>query len=179
MPEFSVKRNPFVALCEYASSSDWCWKLHCTTCGHSGFRVAFAKIIKGLHPDDENFWPEGKHGARDLYLERDKFDDFVTMNSKISSNRELAEVVAGAKIGNIRKVAKFPEWLGYLGLVIFHCRDRKSKQILSDSLFPQLLDIVDKETSGYKLLKEKQTSGESINIGDLEVIEKEMINSNK
>ncbi|MDD3940441.1 MAG: hypothetical protein PHQ01_02615 [Candidatus Pacebacteria bacterium] len=40
--EKNTRRNPFVALCEYASqNNNWCWKIICTTCGHSVFRVAF------------------------------------------------------------------------------------------------------------------------------------------
>ena len=55
-----IQRNPFVALCEYASTNNWCWKLFCTTCGHGAFGISISKLVHGKHPDDDSFWPYGK-----------------------------------------------------------------------------------------------------------------------
>lgn len=165
-------RNSFVALCEIASQNNWCWNINCTTCGHGAFKVSFSKIIKGQHPDKDLFWPYGKENHSPL-KETDDCRDFFR-NTSIGNQMDLASMVAGAKLSDIQAVAKFPDWLGYIGLVVTHCPNHDAQKIISDSFLPQFVDLVkNKKLSEY--LKEKQTKDKYLSIADLDMIERSML----
>ncbi len=165
----STKRNPFVALCDYASRGNWCWNIVCTTCGHSAFKVSFSKIVNGQHPDDESFWPYGKDNSAPL-KEMDSYGDFFR-NTPISNQNELVYIVAGAKISDIQAVAKFPDWLGYIGLVIHHCPNEEARKVLSNAFLPQFIALVKNNKEAYDYLQEKQSKQEMLNVNDLSRIE--------
>ncbi len=167
-------RNPFVALSEIASQNNWCWKLVCTTCGHSAFRVAFSKIIHGKHPDDESFWPYGKD-APDSLKEIDSFGDF-RRNASIGSQMKLASIVASAKLSEIETVVKFPDWLGYIGLAIDHCSSREARKIISDSLLPQFVLMLKDDEEICKYFEYKLNNQELLSINDLSRIETKSVN---
>lgn len=164
-----ILRNPFVALCEYASLKDWCWKIHCTTCGHGAFKVAFSKIIHDQHPDDDSFWPHGKSNHA-LLKEVDKYNDFW-MRADTINQLKLATTVAAAKISDIQAIAKFPDWLGYIGLVINHCSDYEARKIISDKLIPQFIVMTKDNEELCNYLKKKHSENGILNIDDLGWIE--------
>jgi len=168
-PKSIKKRNPFVALCEYASNGNWCWKVYCTTCGHTAFKVSFSKLIRGQHPDDETFWPYGKENHSPLKEAKD-YGDFIR-NASTDNQILLTKIVAEAKLSDIQKVAKFPDWLGYLGLVINHCPNAESQKILSDSLLPQFIVLAANNLALREYLMGKMDKHEFINLADLEKIE--------
>ncbi|HPD74189.1 MAG TPA: hypothetical protein PLX95_02785 [bacterium] len=171
-------RNPFVALCDYASrSSQWCWQISCTTCGHVAFRIAFSKLVMNQHPDDRSFWTVGKEDVNtdgyEFYmkfkeLERD-FD--VALTTKPEKQIKLASIVAESSLRDIQEVTKFPNWLGYIGLVLYHCRTTGALEILTKSLLSQFLEILPKDSDCYKYLKRKRREGLLLEIKDLEKIE--------
>lgn len=167
------QRNAFVALCEYASLGGWCWNLCCTTCGHGAFSVAFSKLVKGVHPDDDSFWPGLKRDGSSLYEEYDKYPEFFDRNY-IKSQQELVSIVKKAKLTDIQSVAKFPDWLGYIGLVLHHCPYPLEQRELTDALLPQFIKLVPKDSETYKLLDKKIKQRELLSIIDLQVIEKGM-----
>jgi hypothetical protein len=168
------QRNPFVALCDYASQDKWCWKLACTTCGHGAFTVSFLKIVRGQHPDEESFWPNGKDNAAPL-KEMGESKDFFG-GTDIEAQIKLASIVAKAKLSDIQAIAKFPDWLGYIGLVINHCPNRDAQKIISEALLPQFIAMVKNDGEIYEYLKEKQIKQELININDLSRIENKSVN---
>ena len=162
------KRNSFIALCEYATQRNLCWRIACGTCGHREFRYAFSKIIYGKHPDNKSFWS----------TIGDKYDDFMWGKTPSEEDQiKLASIVAGADIRDIHQVAKFPDWLGYIGLVIFHCKSSSSSQpsrahkILTDALLPQFIEFTKRRSSLCDYLKNKKESGGILTIDDLEKIE--------
>jgi len=162
-------RNSFVALCEYASQNNWCWKITCTTCGHSAFKVAFSKLVKDQHPDNDSFWPLGKSNSTQL-KEADDNDDF-RRRASLENQLKLASIVSDAKISHIQQVAKFPDWLGYIGLVIHHCPSHQARKLLSDAYIPQFIEITseDRELSGY--FKKMQSDDGILSINDLSKVE--------
>jgi len=162
----NTKRNPFVALCEYASQNNWCWKITCTTCGHSAFKVAFSKLVRGEHPDNNSFWLNGKENHSAL-KEIGKYDDFRKRNIDSDIQLRLAKIVAEAKICDIQKISRFPDWLGYIGLVIHYCYDNEASKILSDSLILQFMELLKDDKSTTEYLKKKQL----ISVYDLEELE--------
>jgi len=169
----NIKRNPFIALCDYASQNNWCWKLFCTTCGHGSFKVAFTKIISGQNPDDASFWPNGKDNAA-LLKEVDQYRDFWS-EASIANQHKLATIVADAKLSEIKSVAKYPDWLGYIGLVIHHCPSREAREKISESLLLQFISMLkdDKEICDY--LQNKLAQKEILSINDLSRIESKSV----
>jgi len=165
----TILKNPFVALCGYASQNNWCWNLSCTTCGHGAFKVAFSKLIKGQHPDNDSFWPNGKSNS-DLFNEVDNNRDFWR-SASITNQLKLSKIVADAKIADIKSISKFPDWLGYIGLVIRHCPNRDASKIISDSFLPQFITLLEGNSKIVEYLQEKEFLG----ISDLSEIEKEIL----
>ena len=166
-------RNPFVALCDYASRNDWCWKISCTTCGHCHLKAGFSKLTHNQHPDDSLFWPNGKSDL-DFWKEIYKYNDFQKFGSPtymLSAQMKLANIVSKAKLSDIQAVAKFPDWLGYLGLVIIHCRNIKAQRIITDALLPQFISLVKDDLVVVEYLQKKQFEDELLSTKDLEMIE--------
>ena len=172
----TISKNPFVSLCEHASQNNWCWNLFCTTCGHGAFKIAFSKLIHGQHPDDDSFWPNGKSNS-DPLKEVDNYSDFWS-SASITNQLKLAKIIAEEKISDIKAVAKFPNWLGYIGLVINHCPSRESRKIISESFLPQFIKILknedEKEICEY--LQEKQSRHELLSVNDLSRIKNKSVN---
>lgn len=165
----NISRNPFVALCNYASRNNWCWKLFCTTCGHGAFKVAFSKIIHDQHPDDDSFWPRGKSNS-DPLQEVDGYRDFWG-EASVANQIKFASIIAEAKLSEIQSVVKFPDWLGYIGLVIHHCPSHEARKIISDALTPRFVSMLKDNTSLRKYFEEKLSGGALLSINDLSRIE--------
>lgn len=163
------KRNKFVALCENASQNEWCWKIFCGTCGHTDFKVAFSKLVHGLHPDDDDFWPNGKEQSK-LYQEKNSYRDFER-RATIDNQRKLATIVSESKIVDIQAVTRFPDWLGYLGFVIHHCPVTSARKILSDSLLPQFISLIAHDRELHDHLKHKQSVQQLLDLEDLNMME--------
>lgn len=165
----TTTRNPFVALCEHASSNNWCWYIYCTTCGHSAFKVSFSKLTRGQHPDGESFWPYGKNN-HDPIKEKGDFGDFFG-RADVTNQIKLASIVSEAKLSDIQTVAKFPDWLGYIGLALNHCSSIEAGKILSNAFLPQFIALVEGNKEMADHLKKKQLKGKLLNLGDLNRIE--------
>jgi len=171
-----ILRNPFVALCDNASRYNWCWKIHCTTCGHGILKASFSKLIRELHPDSDEFWPYGKDDEV-LNKESERYRDFMRSDRNfLAAQMSLASIVADAKLSDIISVANFPDWLGYIGLVMYHCPSYMARKVISDSLLPQFIDLLknDKEICDY--LIEKLNKNEILDINDLNRIEIKKVN---
>ncbi len=164
------QRNSFVALCEIASQNNWCWNINCTTCGHNAFKVSFSKLIQGVHPDHTSFWPNGKENNSSL-KEMNDYSNFLR-NTSEENQIKLVSIVVEAKLTDIQVVTKFPDWLGYIGLVMNHCPSKSAYKILSESFLPQFIVLIEDDEVICKYLKEKQSKNEILNISDLSKIEK-------
>ncbi len=134
--------------------------------------MAFSKLINGQHPDDDSFWPNGKLDS-DIFKEIETFRDFKESASS-SAQTKLAIIVAAAKLSDIRSIARFPDWLGYVGLVFHHCSDLVAQKIISDSILPQFLVLVENDKEVYRHLQEKKAKEELLDVHDLSLIEKSM-----
>jgi len=167
------ERNAFIALCEYASKYNWCWKICCTTCGHSAFIVSLAKVARGQHPDNEEFWPYGKENHSPL-KELADYNDFQDRYN-LGIQEKLAVVVAQAKLFDIQAISNFPDWLGYIGIVLYHCPNSNATKIISDSFIPQFISMLESNKSDYEWLKEPD---KILSIKDLELIECRLYKNN-
>lgn len=165
-------RNPFLALCDSASQNNWCWNINCTTCGHGAFRVSFSKLIAGeVHPDYVMFWPNGKNN-NNMLQEYKKHPEYRYFHYNYDNQQKLVEIVAGVKIADLKVLCRFPDWLGYIGLVMAHCPSRRAQMTLSSHFIPQFLTLFEKDNEIKGYLENKQLNNEPLTIADLNKIEK-------
>jgi len=148
------KRNAFIALCELASKEEWCWNLMCTTCGLQDLRLSFKEIIRGNHPDSEN-WIMHKYG----YETVNRYESYISwlhgIEWSLESQIKLAEIFATASLKQISKLARFPDWLGYMGVVLSSTEEEEKKsRTLTKAWAPQLLEMVEPESYAKERLLE-------------------------
>jgi len=164
------QRNQFIALCQLLSEEgNQCYKLSCGKCRVSQYISSFKKIIAGLHPDNKKEW-----GDTVEYHYKEKIGPWGK-ELNIDEQKILSRVVSSAKLEEINKVAKFPNWLGYLGWVLTRCeRYEKKTRELTKSLIPQFLTLIDCQSQIYEELIKVLDSNYILNIHHLELIEKNL-----
>ena len=104
--------NSFESLCTLASQENWCWKLFCTTCGHLHFRYAFQELSTGKSPDDHD-WVV--HSRTTHYS---KLIGSMPRGYTSNQKKKVLSICANADISLIDSSCQFPDWLGYMGLVL-------------------------------------------------------------
>ena len=147
------KLNAFEELCRLASKNNWCWRIGCTTCGAQPFRQGFSYIGQGLMPDVST-WEEDK--------KKISFDH----NFPKEVVNKLLSSVCNADLTNIHKSCRFPDWLGYFGLV-YHffggfgnyfgtalLMGNIPMMEVTRNIAPQLVGMVEKDSDSYRLLSE-------------------------
>ena len=164
--------NAFEQLCRVASKENWCWRIGCTTCGAQHFRAGFYYVGQGMIPDTAT-WKEDR---KKIPFERN-FPKEVT-NKLLSS-------VCDANLMNIYKSCRFPDWLGYLGLV-YHFFGGFGNYFgtallmgnvpmveVTRNIAPQLLEMVEGDSKSYSFLSEIIDSDYTLElrVRDFETIE--------
>lgn len=159
--------NHFNALCILASKEKWCWKLFCTTCGHIHFQYSFQELARGKLPSDKD-WVVSKfnnHLQTSLGYPQQKL-------SNIQKER-LIKTCLDMNIKSLSLTCSFPNWLGYLGLLIETVKyDSELFYQLSSCISKQLKELIPTDSIMYDKLKAIEASNNSvIDIRDLEVCE--------
>lgn len=165
--------NQFETLCKLASRENWCWNLFCTTCGHMLFRYAFSELAAGKSPDGREWLVHQKNAHFMHYLG-------PSPRSYSEEQKEkFLHICREANISWIARNCKFPDWLGYLGLVLEHMRTRsESYKAVSSNWASQLKDMVLPESYAHDRLYEViEQKDELLNIRDLEICETEMVHT--
>jgi len=140
--------NQFEDLCSLASEESWCWKVICTTCGHLHFRSAFLELTQGKSPTDDN-WVTSI-GNDDIMRSSGEFPRRFTRQQK----ETLAIICRSANLSTISQNCKSPDWLGYLGLALYHARENSNLHLHRNSFFKYLeIDNV-KEIDAFKRLSQ-------------------------
>ena len=93
---------------------------------------------------------------------------------------KITKICLDANISYIADNCKFPDWLGHLGLILFHMKEARSYESLSSNWAKQLKEYV---VSHYKLedaeienrLGQVISGDRLLDIGDLEGIESHII----
>lgn len=90
---------------------------------------------------------------------------------------KVLRICKGANISLIANKCKFPDWLGYLGLVLYDMHtDSETYKAVSDSWASQLKDLVTPSLIAHtRLMEILENYGELLNIKDLELCEKDML----
>lgn len=103
--------NQFESLCILASNENWCWNLYCTTCGHMHFKYAFLELSNGKSPEDSDWI---------THSERTSFAKLLGPIPRLytdSQKENILKICLDADIHSIANRCRFPDWLGYMGLV--------------------------------------------------------------
>ena len=159
--------NQFEALCILASNENWCWKLYCTTCGHMHFKYAFLELSKGKSPEDSD-WVTHKS---ENYLHR-LLGPIPRIYPESRKDRIL-KICTKADLHSIADKCKFPDWLGYLGLMLtdMHSSSEVYK-LLSTKWASQLKDLVSEYSHIHEKLDSIAKEDSLLNIRDLEECER-------
>ena len=164
----NIPRNKFTALCQLLSEkSNQCYSLSCGKCRVSQYIPSFKKIIAGLHPDDIAKW-----GDVVEYNFKQKIGPYgKELNEE--EQKKLSEIVSLSNLQEINLIARFPDWLGYLGWVVSRCEgyDKQTNK-LTNALVPQLLELVNKNSFAHEELSKLLINNDSnLNIKHLELVE--------
>ncbi len=159
--------NPFEKLCILASRENWCWNLWCTTCGHLHFRYAFAELAAGKCPGDRD-WP--------IIRRRTNYTNQLGHWPRQYSDEQklkVLEICADADLSLIADRCRFPDWLGYLGLVLHHMHcNQDAYQKVSSRWAQQLRDMLPSNSNTYARFDDIVTNDQQrLNIRDLEQFE--------
>jgi hypothetical protein len=103
-----------------ASREEWCWNLHCTTCGHMVFRLGLLALARDLDPESPDWsvhWPvpanrlesfeNGGYASGRMEENRQDLDRMV---DRITSER-VQSVALGQLMGPLL-LANGPSWVG-------------------------------------------------------------------
>lgn len=158
--------NQFEELCKLASYENWCWNLFCTTCGHMHFRYAFKELADGKSPADPTWLIHG-HNTR-----YSKLLGPIPRNYTKDQKEKVINICCNSDISSIAKTCKFPDWLGYLGLILEHMRtESESYKKLSRNWASQLSRLVPNDSTVRVRLIEMAEGNGVLNIRDLELCE--------
>ena len=181
--------NPFELLCRLASKERWCWKIPCTTCGNHEFQYGLRELGRGNSPADSK-WIVHK-GVRNLREILGEFEYPRSPEGLITSHYPfhladpemvaIVEVCAGADLKKISDDCLFPDWLGYLGIVLsrMRCQDIAYEKLAALWAW-QLRDFVgDGPTIWSHLCDCARLSNQRLSFGDLESVEQAMLDSRR
>ena len=159
--------NQFNALCTLASKEKWCWKLFCTTCGHIHFQYSFQELANGKSPAD-NDWVVSK-----LNNELQSLLGYPQQKLSNIQKECIISTCLDMDIKNLSLTCSFPNWLGYLGLLIEAVKhDSGLFYQLSSCISKQLKELIPADSMMYDKLNTIEASNNSwIDIRDLEVCE--------
>lgn len=161
--------NQFEALCKLASDESWCWNLYCTTCGHLHFKYAFLELSKGKSPEDSEWIIHSSETSyhRLLGTIPKSYTEFQKIN--------ILKICLDADILSIAECCKFPDWLGYLGLVLEQMPARSDiYKSVSAKWAGQLRELVLDNSQIHSRLSEIAMNNDLLNIKDLEECETDM-----
>jgi len=136
------------------------------------FRYAFIELLQGHHPDDGN-WATRKGNHRNLERRVGSMNGMRDWD--LMDMVALQKVCVGADIRKISEQCRFPDWLGYLGLVLGHaCGAEVINGKLTKAWAGQLADMLDPDTETAKSLRAKAEGSSPLTLDDLEKVEQSM-----
>lgn len=155
------RRNPFEALSQLASQERWCWRMHCSTCGHGQFRWAFRALLNREHPDDPA-WPVKKDSrVEDL---KQPLGPWPSLGGwPLEEQLALSMLVKGVNTKRLASNGSFPDWLGHLGLALRYTEEyERLQRVLTERLLPQLAQMVRLDSHASQLCRQLLASEERV-----------------
>lgn len=165
--------NQFEELCKLASDENWCWNLFCTTCGHMHFRYAFAELAAGKSPSDSSWLIHGRNTRYSNSLGP------LPRSYTEEQKEKVINICCDASLSLISETCKFPDWLGYLGLILEHMYSgSESYKKLAENWASQLSQLVSEGSEICRKLKEIAEGNGVLNIQVLEACETNIMHNN-
>lgn len=162
--------NKFYKLAVLASKERWCWNLYCTLCGHAKFRDAFTQLAEGKTPNGIGWQVYSSRGGDERYRPAPR-------PFKREQKKRVLECCLQGSLRAVSNSCRFPDWLGYMGLVLEHM---KTTDILYSALSTewaaQLYQMVTYDSEAAIRLEEVIVgeAGSLLTIKDLALCEKAM-----
>jgi hypothetical protein len=97
--------HPLVELARRANARPLCWKIACTTCGAGELRGGISLLARGDRLD-QTPWP-------------DPGPPYDSSPLTAAEAGGLARVCVSAPLDQVARVASFPDWLDYLGMILW------------------------------------------------------------
>jgi len=164
-------RNAFEALSRRADQEQWCWNLTCTTCGCMHFRYGLLELSQGKHPASEDWITDKRVRSEILSREFGSAPHPLPLRSQ----QEVVSIASRARVSAIASNAKFPDWLGHLGVVLSFCQNAEAEtRSLTKAWTPQLGEMLPAESQLRKRLLDRAAGATPLTLGDLEDIEREL-----
>ena len=166
----SLSENVLVKLVAYARQLRLCWKLGCPWCGAIPFSLGVEAVIAGADP-----------GILDGAPRLEAWIELVDASRRLGPGPEragLAAVAVDAPLREIARVAGFPHWLGYLGVVLADIEReprfaRTGRREVTTAWAAEFISLGGRESTWLPF-----TAGtRSLRLGDLEIAEHEGIGS--
>ena len=130
------------------------------------FRYAFSEIAANKSPTEEDWLV---HNRNSRYS---KFIGPLPRSFTQSQKEIILKICSEANISSIASSCRFPDWLGYLGLVLEDMYSESGAyRALSSRWALQLSGMVSSDTPIHFRLKEIAEEGGTLNIKDLQNIE--------
>jgi len=131
-----ARKNAFIVLCQLALKENWCWRMFCSTYGHDYFQYGFLELMADKHPEDIDWIvKEEKRDIMEIKLTLPK-------EYPIEGQAKLLKIVAGINLVDFISVTGFPQWIGFLELVLYYCsKAEKKDRLLSKAFIPQFNEV--------------------------------------
>ena len=129
--------------------------MFCTTCGHMLFRYGLREIAPGADPNSSSWLVTESRPALRGGLPLPELGPIPGFGPwPIDEQRRLTAVAQGADLKIVAASAPFPDWLGYLGLVLHYTEQAELEDLgLTRSWAPQLAQMVRHGSEAHGLLK--------------------------
>jgi hypothetical protein len=113
-------------------------------------RYAFVELARGKHPSNPAWFVTGANHAGLVELP-DPWHSFVPDEGE---QRKLLQLIASTPPRELLEAARFPDWLGHIGLALYLMQSLESKErIVTRGFVPQLLAVTpESETAARDLL---------------------------
>lgn len=148
--------NAFDALCVLASAEGWCWKYPCSTCANMEFRYGYLELSQGKHPQDQNWIMTQDDITNGKVYE---FPYKFPFEYPLEDREAVLKICLESNLSVINDTCKFPDWLGYIGLILRYMdswrEPSKLYEKVSEHWAKQLMEIIPKTSTAYSMLESK------------------------
>ena len=132
------------------------------------FCYSFKELIDGKHPENHTWIVTKKnHNKLSQLGAIPKAIDW-----KLEEQENLIDIVAEANIRTIQKISQFPDWIGYIGLVLAYTEAAETNSNkLTRTLIPQFKRLINDSSVSYKSLESILIENRVLTWHDLETVE--------
>lgn len=138
------------------------------------FRYAFAELAAGKSPEKSGWIIHGRNTRYSKSLGP------LPRNYSGEQKEVVIDICRNANLSSIAEICKFPDWLGYLGLILEHMYSGSvSYKELSEGWAFQLTELVAEGSMLRSRLSEIAGGNGLLNIKDLEACETDVMHNNR